>query len=489
MSNWRCLLCIGFALTTASSWAQTSSPVEGSTATPTPTATPIVFSPQTLVDLKRLQQAALSSDYAYRQVAHLANNIGPRLTGSAQAAKAVDYVASELKAIGCEVQLEKVMVPHWVRGEEIAALVQWPGQAENTNQKIVLCALGGSVATPSEGITSDVVAVKNFDELKAMPRDKVAGKIVLFNYPFDKRIAAEGRGGEAYGEAVVYRSDGPSAAARQGAVACLIRSVGGADYRLPHTGQTKYADDAPKIPAAAVTSEDAELIVDLVKQGPVKMKLILTPLQLSDVESYNVIGDIKGNEHPEQIIIVSGHLDSWDLGTGAVDDGAGVAVSMEAADLIQKLHLKPKRTIRVIAWMNEENGLAGSKQYEKDHREEWSNHFAAMETDGGAGHPIGINIKGKFEIKKLLAPVLAVLQESGAGGTNFSEHIGADIEPLEKAGVPAFSPIQDSRFYFNYHHTAADTLDKIVPKELAENSAVVAVAAYALANMEQPLPR
>src|SRR5438067_10438947 len=242
--------------------AQTSSPQEQSSATPTPTATPIVFSPQTLADLKRLQQAALNSDYAYRQVAHLANNIGPRLTGSAQAAKAVEYVAGELKAIGCEVQLEKLMVPHWVRGEETAALVQFPGMAENTTQKIVLCALGASVATPPEGITAEVVAVKNFDELKTMPRDKIAGKIVLFNYPFDKRIAAEGRGGEAYGEAVVYRSDGPSAAARQGAVACLIRSVGGADYRIPHTGQTKYADDAPKIPAGAVTAEDADLIVD-----------------------------------------------------------------------------------------------------------------------------------------------------------------------------------------------------------------------------------
>src|SRR5436309_10716229 len=339
--------------------------------------TPTIFSPQTLAELKRLQQAALSSDYAYRQVAHLANNIGPRLSGSAQAAKAVEYVANELKAIGCEVQLEKAMVPHWVRGEETAALVQFPGQAPDTTQKIVLCALGPSVATPADGITAEVIAVRNFDELKSLPRDKVVGKIVLFNYPFDKQIAAEGRAGEAYGEAVVYRSDGPSAAARQGAVACLIRSVGGADYRLPHTGMTKYANDAPKIPAGAVTSEDADLIVDLVRQGPVKMKLILTPLQLPDVESYNVIGDIKGNEHPEQIIIVSGHLDSWDLGTGAVDDGAGVAVSMEAANLIQKLHLKPKRTIRVIAWMNEENGSRGSKQYTKDHGKE--DHFAAIE--------------------------------------------------------------------------------------------------------------
>jgi len=434
--------------------------------------------------MKRLQQAALNSDYAYRQVAHLANNIGSRLSGSEQAAEAVAYVASELRAIGCEVQLEKVMVPHWVRGEETAALVQFPAQAPNTTQKIVLCALGESVATPADGIIAEVIAVRNFDELKSLPREKVAGKILLFNYPFDKQMAAQGRGNEGYGEAVVYRSDGPSAAARQGAVACLIRSVGGADYRLPHTGQTDYANDTPKIPAGAVTAEDADLIADLVRQGPVKMKLVLTPQQLPDVESYNVIGDIKGSEHPEQVIVVSGHLDSWDLGTGAIDDGAGVAVSMEAANLMQKLHLKPKRTIRVIAWMNEENGLAGSKQYEKDHEKEWMNHFAAMETDGGAGHPLGINIKGNAEVKKMLAPVAAILQQSGAGMLNLVEHCGADIGPMEKAGVPAFSPIQDSRFYFNYHHTAADTLDKIVPKELAENSAVVAVLAYALANME-----
>ena len=452
-----------------------------------PSATPVVFSPQTLADLKRLQQAALDSDYAYRQVAHLANNIGPRLSGSTQAARAVEYVANELKALGCEVQLEKVMVPHWVRGEETATLVQFPGQPENTTQKIVLTALGASVATPPDGLTAEVVAVKNFDDLKSLGREKVEGKIVLFNYLFDKQMAAEGHAGEAYGEAVVYRSDGPRGAAWQGAVACLIRSVGGADYRLPHTGETNYANDAPKIPAGAVTAEDADLIADLIRQGTVKMKLVLTPQQLADVESYNVIGDIKGSEHPEQVIVVSGHLDSWDLGTGAIDDGAGVAVSMEAANLIQKLHLKPKRTIRVIAWMNEENGLRGSKQYAKDHGKE--DHFAAMETDLGAGRPLGVNIKGKSDIKKLLAPVAAVLQESGAGVLNFVEHCGADIEPLEKAGVPAFSPIQDSRFYFNYHHTAADTLDKIVPKELAENSAVVAVAAYALANMERALPR
>ena len=464
-------------------------PTVASSPNGSPSPTPPVFSPQTLSELKQLQKAALESDSAYRQVAHLANNIGPRVSGSAQAAKAVEYVAGELKALGCEVQLEKVMAPHWVRGEETAALVEFPGQAPGTTQKIVLCALGDSVATPKNGIEAEVLAVKNFDELKSMPREKVAGKIVLFNYPFDKQMAAENRSFQAYGEAVTYRSRGPSAAARQGAVACLIRSVGSADYRLPHTGMTVYENDAPKIPAGAVTAEDADLIVDLLRQGAVKMKLLLTPQTLPDVESANVIADIKGSEDPEQVVIVSGHLDSWDLGTGAIDDGAGVAVSMEAANLIQKLHLKPKRTIRVIAWMNEENGEVGSKQYAKDHNKEIANHFAAMETDAGAGHPIGVNIHAKTEVKKMFAPVAEILQESGAGILDLVEHCGADIEPLEKAGVPAFSPIQDSRFYFNYHHTAADTLDKIVPKELAENSAVVSVVAYALANMERPLPR
>ena len=385
-------------------------PTVASSPNGSPAPTPPVFSPQTLSELKQLQKAALESDYAYRQVAHLANNIGPRLSGSAQAAKAVEYVAGELKALGCEVQLEKVMAPHWVRGEETAALVEFPGQAPGTTQKIVLCALGDSVATPKNGIEAEVLAVKNFDELKSMPREKVAGKIVLFNYPFDKQMAAENRSFQAYGEAVTYRSRGPSAAARQGAVACLIRSVGSADYRLPHTGMTVYENDAPKIPAGAVTAEDADLIVDLLRQGALKMKLLLTPQTLPDVESANVIADIKGSEDPEQVVIVSGHLDSWDLGTGAIDDGAGVAVSMEAANLIQKLHLKPKRTIRVITRMNEENGEVGSKQYAKDHNKQIANHFAAMETDAGAGHPIGVNIHAKTEVKKMFAPVAEIKQ-------------------------------------------------------------------------------
>src|SRR5881392_142874 len=230
----------------STAFAQAAQPEASLTPSASPSATPIVFAEQTLADLKQLQQAALTSDYAFKQVAHLANNVGPRLTGSAQAAKAVEYVAGEMKAVGCDVQLEKVMVPHWVRGIETAELTQFPGQAAGTTQKIVLCALGGSVSTPPEGINADTVCVHDFEELKALPREKVNGKIVLFNHSFDKKIAAQGHGGEAYGQAVVYRSDGPVAAAKLGAAACLIRSVGGADYRIPHTGQTNYKEAFPK---------------------------------------------------------------------------------------------------------------------------------------------------------------------------------------------------------------------------------------------------
>ena len=376
-----------------------------------------------------------------------------------------------------------------MRGDETAALVEFPGQAKDTTQKIVLTALGGSVATPAAGLTAEVVVVRDFDELESLGRAKIADKIVVFNYPYDKEMAAQGRAGDAYGLAVAYRGDGPIAAARLGAVAALLRSVGSAEYRLPHTGATKYLDDVPKIPAGAVTAEDADLLANLAPQGPLRMHLVLTPQILPDVESYNVVADLKGSKNPEQVVIVSGHLDSWDLGTGAIDDGAGVAVSMEVAHLVQQLKLKPKRTIRVIAWMNEENGLRGGKGYAADHAAELVNHVAAMETDGGAGHPLGINIKGKREIEAFLAPVAKVMGGIGASIISMVEHTGADISPMEPAGVPTFHPIQDGRTYFQYHHTAADTLDKVDPKHLAENAAVNVVYAYALANSETPLPR
>ena len=443
-----------------------------------------------MAELKQLQQAALSSDYAYTQVARLSNNIGPRLSGSPQAQRAVEYVAGEMRRLGLEVQLEKLMVPHWVRGVETGELVQFNGQAPNTTQKVMLTALGGSVATSPGGLTAEVVVVENFEQLQALGRERVAGKIVLYNVRFNKEMAAQGFAGNAYGQAVAYRGAGASEAARLGAAASLVRSVGGADYRLPHTGSLRYLEDAPRIPAAAVTAEDADLIAYLATQGAVRMRLTLTPQTLPDAPSFNVIADLKGTEHPEQVIIVSGHLDSWDLGTGAIDDAAGVAVAMQVAQLCKQLNLRPRRTIRVIAWMNEENGLVGGRTYAANRASEIANHVAAIESDLGAGHPVGVSGHMNAKALEMLRPLSGVLQSSGAGIIRRSENAeGADVSPLDAAGVPTFAPIQDSRTYFNYHHTAADTLDKVVPRELAENAAVIAVLAYALANLPEPLPR
>ncbi len=448
------------------------------------------WSPDTVQQLRQIQQAALEDDYAYQQTAHLTDSIGPRLVGSAQAAAAVEYVADALRKLGLEVSLETVTVPHWVRGEEHAELVTYPGQVPGTQQKIVVTALASlKNATPPEGITAEIVVVSSFDELAALPREKVAGKIVVFNERFDQRKTAAGFALAAYGEAVAYREDGREAAARQGAVAALVRSAGSADFRLVHTGVTGYNPKLPSIPAGSITAEDAELMARLATQGPVRLHLVLTPQMLPDVTSYNVVADLKGSEHPEQVVIVSGHLDSWDLGTGALDDAAGVALAMEAAQLLKQLHLQPRRTIRVVAWMAEESGIFGGKAYGKQHAADMANHFAAIETDLGAGHPVGINVAGGEAAVKLLQPVAGVLQTSGAGVLRMSDETGADIIPLSVAGVPTFSPIQDVRKYFDYHHSAADTLDKIDPRELRENAAVVAVLAYALATMNAELPR
>lgn len=448
------------------------------------------YPPQLLEEMKQLQQAALSNDYALKQVAFLCNNIGPRLSGSPQATHAVEYVADELRKLGLEVRLEKTMVPHWVRGAETGELVQFPGMAAGTTQKVVLTALGGSVATPANGIIAPVVVVNNFDELNALGEAKVKGKIVLFNYKFDDQLAAQGFGTDAYGQAVAYRGGGAIAAARLGAVAALNRSAGGKAYRLPHTGALGYADGVPKIPAAAVAYEDAEMIAHLAAQGEVKLKLVLTPQILPDAESANVIGDLKGSEFPDQVVIVSGHLDSWDLATGAIDDASGVAVAMQVANLCKQLGLKPKRTIRVIAWMNEENGGRGGQTYFQDQKENLANHIAAIESDLGAGHPTGISAFVKPQAVPMLQPVANVLQSSGAGLLRLSGGpVEADISPLQRAGVPGFGPIQDNRTYFDYHHTPADTFDKVVPRELAENAAVMAVLAYAIANLPEPLPR
>jgi carboxypeptidase Q len=450
---------------------------------------PGVWSEQQIATMMRLRDAALDDSYALTQLRHLTDNIGPRMSGSAQAEEAVRYVAEEMKALGAEVQLEKTSVPHWVRGIETGELVKWSGQAAGTTQKIVLTALGGSLATPPEGLRAEVLVVNSFDDFKRVPQASVKGRIVLFNECFDKRLAAQGNGGAAYGQAVVYRGEGPKVAGAAGAAAVLVRSVGGADYRLPHTGATFYADGIEKIPAAAVTAEDADLLANLTKQGTVEMRLVLTPQTLPRAESYNVIAAWKGTEHPEQVVIVSGHLDSWDLGTGAIDDAAGVAVSMQAIQLMKKLKVNPKRTVRFIAWMDEEQGSDGAQVYARDHAAELSNHVGAIESDLGAGHPSGIVFAGKPDLEHWLQPVARVLQSIGAATLEPSPEAGEDIGFINQKGVPGFAPNQDSRFYFNYHHTAADTFDKVDKRELNENAAVMTVLSYALADASENAPR
>lgn len=447
------------------------------------------WTPEQIATMEKLRDAAMNDSYALTELRHLTDNIGPRPSGSPQAAAAVQYVAAQMRALGADVHLEPTTVKHWVRGEETGALVAWPDQTPGTTQKIVLTALGGSIATPAGGLEAEVLVVNSFDDLKKLPPGAAKGKIVLFNEHFDKRLAATNNGLGAYAQAVAYRGAGPTVAGSLGAAAVLVRSVGGADYRLPHTGATFYTDGVPKIPAAAVTAEDADLLANLTQQGPVKMKLVLTPQTLPPAPSYNVIADWKGTEHPEQVVIVSGHLDSWDLATGAIDDGAGIAVSMQAIHLMQKLGIHPRRTIRFIAWMDEEQGGEGAQTYAKDHANNLQNHIGALESDLGCDHPTGITYVGSPKLEEWLEPVTHALSPIGATVITRGPDAGEDIDFINDKGVPGFTPTQDSRFYFNYHHTAADTFDKVHPEQLNENAAVMTVLAYALADSATPAPR
>jgi carboxypeptidase Q len=480
------LVLISPMLATAQNPPQTPAATAMMSAPQSTQADKLNFPPLLLQQLSAIKAAALGDDYGYRQLAHLTENIGPRPTGSPQARAAAEYVAEELRHLSLEVRLQPVTVQHWVRGAETAALVEYPGMVPATTQKIVLTALGGSSSTPPDGLTADVVTVDTFEELQALGRDKVAGKIVLFNELFDKQKAAAGLAFAAYGEAVRYRGAGPKAAADLGAIAALVRTVGNADYRLPHTGFNFPAG----IPAAAVTAEDADLIVHLSAEGKVRMHLTLTPQKLPDETGYNVIADLRGAEHPEQIVVVSGHLDSWDLGTGAIDDGAGVVMAMQTAEVLQRLHLRPARTLRVIAWMDEETGGSGSKAYTAEYASDFPRYVAAIESDSGAAHPLGFEVKAAPAAIDALRPVQGVLQSIGATILQPTTYPpGADIEAMSEAGVPAFGIMQDGRTYFDYHHSAADTLDKVVPAELRENASAMAVMAYALTNMKDPLPR
>src|SRR6266566_3345849 len=451
-----------------------------------PEAATHAFPPELRNQLAQLRDAALADDYAYKQLEHLADGIGPRPAGSPQADAAANYVADEMRKLGLDVRLEPVPVRRFLRGTDSAELVEYPGQVPGTKQKIVVTALLGNAPTSDAGISAEVVVVKNFDELRELGRDKVAGKIVVYDEIYDHLKAVAGQSGSGYGEAVRYRATGALAASELGAAASLVRSAGDGAFRLPHTG---WSADAP-IPAGALSAEDADVIARLAARGTVRLHLTLTTKKGPEAQGYNVIGDLKGSEHPEQIVIVSGHLDSWDLGTGAIDDGAGVVVAMETAELVHRLNLHPKRTIRVIAWMNEEMGATGRDAYAKDHAAEIANHVAAMESDLGAEHPLGFHAKMSEAAQKQLSPVQDALSSFGANLLQLvPQSPETDIEPLSDKGVPALGIWQNGLTYFSYHHTAADTLDKVVPQELRENAACMAVMGYALADMADPLAK
>jgi hypothetical protein len=425
----------------------------------------------------RIIGAEMVEGQAYALLQHLTDRIGPRLTGSANAEAAVDWAAERLWSFGLQARTEKVLVPHWVRGAEEAEILS------PVSQKMLVTALGGSDPTPPDGLTAEVVESVGLEGLAALGSAAVRGKIVLFNGPMTVR------GMEGYGPAVVQRTRGAVEAARLGAVAAIVRSVGTLSARLVHTGAMTYDDHVPRIPGAAVTAEDADLIHRLLASGErVRVRLRLGCRTLPDVESANVVADLPGRERPDEIVLIGAHLDSWDLGTGALDDGAGVAMVMETLRLLKALGLTPRRTVRGVLYMNEENGLRGARAYAETHAAELSRHVAALETDSGAGRPTGWSTTmgtGGLDVMKdvarLLAPVGADAVTPGGGG--------ADIEPMHAAGVPLLGLRLDASRYFDWHHSPADTLDKVDARELASGAAALAVAAYVLADMPEALPR
>jgi carboxypeptidase Q len=424
---------------------------------------------------ERIAAAALTGNGAWEVLEHLTDNIGPRLSGSKGADLAVKWTTERFRSWGIDVRNEPVKVPHWVRGEEWARLVS------QNDQKIVLTALGGSVATPRGGLTADVVEVTSYDQLTFLGREKLAGKIVFLHTSIDMDQIAAGDAFGAYSDAVKFRSGGPSRAAEFGAVAVVIRSVSSASLRTPHTGSLRYDVKQPKIPGAAMSEEDALLIHRLLAKGNrVRMHLVLTPKTMPDVMSSNVVAEIKGSERPDEIVLIGGHLDSWDLGTGAIDDGSGVGMVMDTMRIIHSLGLKPKRTIRCVLFMNEENGVNGGRTYFAMHGKE--KHVAAIESDAGVGAPEAIftTLTGaRLEaVAAMAGPVLA-----RAGQIEFitKEETGADTSFLIEAGVPGFGMAPDARRYFHVHHSPADTLDKVDPKQLAQNTAALAALAWVMA--------
>ena len=427
----------------------------------------------------RIVGAALVDSQAYDKLSWLTDRIGHRLSGSAALDQAIEWSVEQFRRDGVDrVWTEEVMVPHWVRGEESARIV---APAEHT---LSILGLGGSVGTPEGGITAEVVVVDGLDALETLG-DGARGKIVVFNKKMEKGFGTE----NGYGALSRVRAKGASAAAKHGAVAMLIRSLGTADYRLPHTGALRYEDGVEKVPAAAVSAEDAMLIARLADSGePVRVHLELGARMLPDVRSANVLAEIRGHELPDEIVVIGGHLDSWDVGTGAHDDGAGCVIVMETMRLLVKHGLRPRRTIRAVLFTNEENGLRGGKDYAERYEEQLPNHVAAIESDLGGASPIGFGVTAGDGGEAVVSEIAALLSVVGADQV-FSGGGGADISPMKKFGVPQIGQYPDPDSYFDYHHTEADTLDKVDPQALDRNVAAMALMAYMLADLEQPLPR
>jgi carboxypeptidase Q len=424
-------------------------------------------------DATRLMKAATADDFAWQRLAELTDTYGNRLSGSENLARAVDWAARTMKVDGLEnVHTERVMVPHWARGRETAEIIDPP------RHSIPILGLGGTMPTPPGGLDAEVLVVTSFDDLRVKAAD-ARNRIVLFNVPYN-----------GYSETVTYRTGGARSAAQYGAVAVLIRSVGPLGLRTTHTGSVSYGSGQPQIPAAAVSIEDANRIARLAARGrAVRMHLVLESKQEPDAESANVVGEIRGREKPHEIVLLAGHLDSWDIGSGASDDGVGCVVTWEALRLMKKLGIRPRRTVRVVLFANEENGLRGAAAYAEKHASAASDHVFALESDSGVFAPAALGFSGSAAARSMMLQIGSLLgpldfPEITAGGG------GADIGPIAQAGnVPTMAYLGDPGRYFVIHHSAADTVERIAPDEVSKAAAAIAAISYAVAEMPDRLPR
>jgi carboxypeptidase Q len=420
----------------------------------------------------RIIARATKDSAAWNRLAVLTETFGNRFSGSVSLERAIDWVLAEMRRDGLDgVRGEPVMVPRWVRGAESVELMS-PRRA-----RLPMLGLGGSIATPAQGITADVMVVTSYDDLRARASE-ARGKIVLFNVPFT-----------VYGQTVAYRGGGAVAAARVGAVASLVRSITPYSMRTPHTGGMAYNDSVRKIPHAAITPEDADMIARMIQRGErVRVKLTMSARMMPDAPSRNVIAELRGTTSPDEVVVMGGHIDSWDVGRGAMDDAGGVVVAWEAIKILKELGLTPKRTIRVVGWTNEENGTRGGNGYRDAHRAELDKHIAAIESDGGVFKPLGFGFTGSDSAFALVKQIGTLLAGIGAGDIPRGGG-GADIGPIMALGVPGLGLNVDGTRYFWYHHTDADTVDKLDQREVALCVAVMAVMAYVLADMPEKLPR